>query len=55
MVLYKRWVEAGAVDIDRLIDQLGNVPGDIVNSSIQALRPLQKTAGQLAVAEQRRK
>ena len=47
MYLYKRWVEAGAVDIDRLINELGNVPGDIVNSSIQALRPLQKTAGQL--------
>ncbi|MEM7467630.1 MAG: alpha/beta fold hydrolase, partial [Pseudomonadota bacterium] len=47
MALYKRWVEAGAVDIERLINELGNVPGDIVNSSIQALRPLQKTAGQL--------
>ena len=47
MALYKRWVEAGAIDIDRLINELGNIPGDIVNSSIQALRPLQKTAGQL--------
>lgn len=47
MVLYKQWVEAGAVDIERLIEELGNIPGDIVNNSIQALRPLQKTAGQL--------
>lgn len=47
MALYKQWVEAGAVDIERLIDELGNIPGDIVNNSIQALRPLQKTAGQL--------
>lgn len=47
MALYKRWVEAGAVDIERLINELGNVPGEIVNSSIQALRPLQKTAGRM--------
>jgi polyhydroxyalkanoate synthase subunit PhaC len=49
MALYKTWVEAGAVDIDRLIDELGNVPGDIVNQSIQALRPMQKTAGRMTL------
>ena len=47
MELYKRWVEAGAVDLDRLINELGNLPGDMINNSLQALRPLQKTAGQL--------
>ncbi len=47
MVLYKRWAEANAIDIDRLVEELGIIPGDIVNASIQALRPLQKSAGQL--------
>ncbi|MGR8946924.1 MAG: alpha/beta fold hydrolase [Gammaproteobacteria bacterium] len=47
MELYKRWVDAGAVDLDRLINELGNLPGDIINNSLQALRPLQKTAGQM--------
>lgn len=47
MSLYKQWAESGGVDIDRLVDELGVIPGDVVNNSIQALRPLQKTAGQL--------
>lgn len=47
MTLYKRWAEAKSFDIDRLVDELGIIPGDMVNASIQALRPLQKSAGQL--------
>jgi polyhydroxyalkanoate synthase len=47
MTLYKQWADAKAFNIDRLIDELGIIPGDMVNASIQALRPLQKSAGQL--------
>lgn len=47
MVLYKRWVETEAFDIDRIVDALGIVPGDMINASIQALRPLQKRANQM--------
>jgi polyhydroxyalkanoate synthase len=47
MTLYKQWAEARAFDIDRLVDELGVIPGDMINASIQALRPLQKSAGQL--------
>jgi polyhydroxyalkanoate synthase len=47
MTLFKRWADAKSFDIDRLIDELGVIPGDMVNASIQALRPLQKSAGQL--------
>ena len=49
MTLYKQWADAKSFDIDRLVDELGVIPGDMVNASIQALRPLQKSAGQLSL------
>ncbi|MGH8598995.1 MAG: poly-beta-hydroxybutyrate polymerase, partial [Gammaproteobacteria bacterium] len=45
--LYKTWVETEAFDIDRIVAELGIIPGDMINASIQALRPLQKRANQL--------
>lgn len=47
MVLYRRWAASKAFDIDRLVDELGVIPGDLINASIQALRPLQRSANQL--------
>lgn len=47
MALYKKWVESEAFDIDRIVEQLGIIPGDMINASIQALRPLQKHANQM--------
>jgi len=47
MVLYKQWAESKSFDIDRLVDALGIIPGDLINASIQALRPLQRSANQL--------
>jgi polyhydroxyalkanoate synthase subunit PhaC len=47
MALYKTWAESEAFDIDMIVDQLGIIPGDMINASIQALRPLQKRANQM--------
>jgi polyhydroxyalkanoate synthase len=47
MVLYRRWASSKSFDIDRLVDELGVIPGDLINASIQALRPLQRRANQL--------
>lgn len=47
MELYKKWVNSRAFDIDRLVSELGNIPGDFINQSIQALRPLQRSANQM--------
>ncbi len=47
MELYKKWMSSPAFDIERLVKELGNIPGDFVNSSIQALRPLQRSANQM--------
>ncbi len=47
MSLYKTWAEAEAFDIDRIVDELGIIPGQMISASIQALRPLQKQANQV--------
>ena len=47
MALYKRWMTAKSFDIDRLVNELGNIPGDFINTSLQALRPLQRSANQM--------
>ncbi len=47
MELYKRWMSAKSFDIDRLVKELGNIPGDFINTSLQALRPLQRSANQM--------
>ena len=47
MTLYKQWVTSKAFDVDRLVTELGVIPGEMINASIQALRPLQRRANQL--------
>lgn len=47
MPLFKKWVESAAFDIDRLVDALGVIPSEVINASIQALRPLQRRANQM--------
>ena len=47
MPLYKSWADNRAFDIDNIVDQLGNIPGGMIDGMIQALRPLQKTAGRM--------
>ena len=47
MALYKKWMTSKSFDIDRLIKELGNIPGDLINQSLQALRPLQRSANQM--------
>ena len=47
MALHKSWVSSQNFDIDRLIDELGNIPSEIINASMQALRPFQRNANQL--------
>ncbi len=47
MTLYKQWVSSSAFDIDRLVKELGVIPGEMINASIQALRPLQRSANQM--------
>ena len=49
MELHQKWVRSQSFDIDLLIDELGNIPTELINASMQALRPLQRNAGQLSL------
>ncbi len=51
MPLYKSWADNETFDIDKIVDQLGNIPGGMIDSMLQALRPLQKTAGRLQLLD----
>ncbi len=47
MTLHKRWADSKAFDIDLLVKEFGNIPSEIVNASMQALRPFQRAAASL--------
>lgn len=51
MPLYKSWANNKTFDIDRIVDELGNIPAGMIDSMMQALRPLQRTAGRLQLLD----
>jgi polyhydroxyalkanoate synthase len=51
MRLYKAWAESKSFDIDELVEELGNIPAQFIDAMIQALRPLQKTAGRMGMLD----
>ncbi len=51
MPLYKTWTAPEHFDLDRIIDELGNIPPELMTASLQALRPLQKQAGQMKLLD----
>ena len=51
MPLYKTWTAPEHFDLDRVIDELGNIPPELMTASLQALRPLQRQAGQMKMLD----
>jgi len=51
MPLYKTWTDPAHFDLDQLISTLGNIPAELMDASLQMLRPFQKTAGQLKLLD----
>lgn len=51
MALYKRWADNDSFDIDKVVDELCNVPAAMVDAMLQALRPLQKSAGRMSLLD----
>lgn len=47
MGLFKRWLNSQSFDIDRLIEEFGVIPSEVINASMQALRPLQRNANRM--------
>jgi polyhydroxyalkanoate synthase len=43
----KRWCDPRYFDVDRIVDTLGNVPGEIMYQSFQMLRPASQAASQI--------
>jgi polyhydroxyalkanoate synthase len=50
MDLFKKWSDPRYFDVDRIVDELGNVPPELMFSSFEMLRPAQRTAGTLRLA-----
>lgn len=51
MTLYKAWADNENFDIDEIVDRLGNIPAALIDAALQALRPLQRTAGRLKLLD----
>jgi polyhydroxyalkanoate synthase len=51
MTLFQRWSDPKYFDVDRLVDNLGNVPPDVIVTSFEMLRPASKTIGQIQLWE----
>ncbi len=47
MTLFRAWANASHFDVDRLVDQLGNIPAEITLGAFDMLRPANRTAGVL--------
>ena len=51
MPLYRTWTDPAHFDLDRLIDTLGNIPSELMNASLQMLRPFQRSAGRMKLLD----
>ena len=47
MDMFAAWSDPRYFDVDRLVDTFGNVPGDMLYSSFDMLRPAARTAGNI--------
>ena len=54
LAMFSRWTDRRFFDVDRLIDTLGNMPGELIFLSFDLLRPAGRVAGQLRLWERMR-
>lgn len=52
MKLFQVRTDTDTLEIDRLIDEFGNIPPEVISGSLQALRPLQRSAGHVRLLQQ---
>ncbi len=45
MALFRMWGDEKHFDVDRLVDALGNIPGEFLLSAFDVMRPANRTAG----------
>jgi polyhydroxyalkanoate synthase len=51
MELFQKWSDRRYFDVDRLVDSLGNIPGEFFYSSFDMLRPASRSASQILLWE----
>lgn len=54
MGMFSRWTDRRYFDVDRVVDTLGNVPGELIFASFDMLKPAGRVAGQLRLIERAR-
>jgi len=47
MGLFRQWTDKRYFDVDKLVDAMGNIPGEYIYNSFQMLKPMQRMAGQI--------
>ncbi|WP_156680948.1 alpha/beta fold hydrolase [Sphingomonas profundi] len=47
MTLFRAWSDKAHFDVDRLVDRVGNIPGDLILGAFDLMRPANRTAGVL--------
>ncbi len=52
MEMFQAWADRRFFDVDRLVDTLGNCPGDYLYSAFDLLRPGARMAGQIRLVDQ---
>ncbi len=51
MKLFQNWSSEKHFDVDRLVDNIGNVPSEMIFTSFEMLRPASRAAGQIQLWE----
>ena len=51
MGLFKTWTDPRYFDVDRLVDTMGIIPGEVISTSMSMLRPASRPAGMIGVWE----
>ncbi len=51
MPLFRRWSDPRWLDVDRLVDRLGNIPPDLIIRSFEMLRPVERWFSYLRLSE----
>ena len=51
MGLFRRWSDRRWLDVDRLVDRLGNIPADLILRSFEMLRPVERWFSYVRLAD----
>jgi len=47
MTMFRAWADQSHFDVDKMVDTLGNIPGDVMLGAFDLMRPANRTAGKI--------